>query len=80
MNLANLGVGIVIAFYSSWVISLLVIAFVPISIMAGVLETKLITGFASKDKETIEQAGKVSNLKHFKILIKKFKQNFLIKR
>ncbi len=60
MNVANLGVGIVIAFSSSWVISLLVIAFVPISILAGILETKVVTGFASKDKEVIEEAGKVS--------------------
>lgn len=29
MNIANLGVGIVLAFYYSWVITLVIIAFIP---------------------------------------------------
>lgn len=59
MNFANLGVGIVVAFISSWVISLVIIAFIPLTILAGILKTKLLTGYISKDKETIEEAGKV---------------------
>lgn len=41
--------------------SLEIIAFVPFLILGGVLQTQMLTGFASKDKEVIEEAGKVCN-------------------
>ncbi len=59
MNCANLGVGILIAFAFGWAITLLILGFVPFLIIGGVFQTKLMTGFASKDKEILEQAGKV---------------------
>lgn len=70
MNIANLGVGIVIAFISSWVISLVIIAFIPLTILSGILKTKLITGYVSKDKEILEEAGKVYLA--FKLFVKYF--------
>ena len=30
-------------------------------ILSGILQTKLVTGFAGKDKEIIEEAGKITN-------------------
>jgi ABC-type multidrug transport system fused ATPase/permease subunit len=60
MNMANLGVGIVIAFWSSWVITLVIIAFIPLVVIAGFLQTKLVTGSVSKDKSVLEDSGKVN--------------------
>lgn len=73
MNLSNLGVGIVIAFVYSWAVTLVIIAFLPFLIIGGVLQTQMLTGFASKDKEVIEQAGKVILLILFEL-----NRNFLI--
>jgi ATP-binding cassette subfamily B (MDR/TAP) protein 1 len=58
-NLASLGTGIIISFIFSWQLTLLVLAFVPFMVAGGYLQTYLMTGFASKDKETFEDAGKV---------------------
>lgn len=59
MNLANLGVGIILAFVYSWAVTLVILGFIPFLILGGVLQTQMLTGFASKDKEVIEEAGKV---------------------
>ena len=59
MNICNLGVGVVLAFIYGWPIALLILGFVPFAIGSGLLQTKLVTGFASKDKNTVEEAGKV---------------------
>jgi hypothetical protein len=40
-------------------LTLLILAFVPLMVAGGFLQTRLMTGFASKDKETFEDAGKV---------------------
>jgi ABC-type multidrug transport system fused ATPase/permease subunit len=59
-NLASLGTGIIISFVFSWQLTLLVLAFVPLMVAGGFLQSRLMTGFASKDKQTFEDAGKVS--------------------
>jgi len=59
--LGNLGVGIIIAFVYSWAMTLCILAFVPLTIIGGVFQTKLMTGFSSKDKKSLEEAGKISN-------------------
>nr|UOU03320.1 ATP-binding cassette subfamily B1-2 [Brachionus rubens] len=61
MNIGNFGIGLILAFVYGWVITLVIIAFVPFMIISGVLQTKLITGFAGKDKEILEEAGKISS-------------------
>jgi ABC-type multidrug transport system fused ATPase/permease subunit len=58
--LANLGVGIVIAFIYSWSVTLVLCAFVPLMIVSGVFQSKVIGGFTNKDKTVMEKAGKVS--------------------
>lgn len=35
--------------------------FLPFLIIGGVLQTKAITGFSSKDKNVLEEAGKITN-------------------
>lgn len=58
-NLASLGTGIIISFVFSWQLTLLILAFVPFMVAGGFLQSRLMTGFASKDKEMFEDAGKV---------------------
>ena len=58
-NLSSLGTGIVIGFVFSWQLTLLVIGFVPLLVAGGFLQSKLMTGFSSGDKETMESIGKV---------------------
>jgi ABC-type multidrug transport system fused ATPase/permease subunit len=58
-NLGSLGTGIILSFIFSWQLTLLILAFVPLMVAGGFLQSRLMTGFASKDKETFEGAGKV---------------------
>jgi ABC-type multidrug transport system fused ATPase/permease subunit len=58
-TLSALGGGIIISFVFSWQLTLLILAFVPFMVAGGFLQTRLMSGFASKDKETFEDAGKV---------------------
>lgn len=57
--IANLGVGLIIAFIHSWAITMVILAFLPLMIAGGVFQTKVLTGFANKDKSVMEEAGKV---------------------
>jgi len=47
-NISNLGVGIIIAFVYGWSLTLLILAFIPFMIIAGFLQTYLLTGFANR--------------------------------
>lgn len=58
-NFASLGTGVIIGSVYSWQLTLLVIAFIPLIIIGGFLETRLITGFAKRDQKALEDAGKV---------------------
>ncbi|CAM4861220.1 unnamed protein product [Rotaria socialis] len=59
-NLAALGTGIIISFIFSWQLTLLILGFVPLMVIGGFLQSRLMTGFASKDKKAFENAGKVT--------------------
>ena len=59
-NLAALGTGIIISFVYSWQLTLLVLAFVPFMVAGGFFQSRLMTGFSSQDKDTFEDAGKVT--------------------
>ncbi|CAF5103797.1 unnamed protein product, partial [Rotaria sp. Silwood1] len=59
-NIANLGVGIILAFIYSWSLTLVMLAFVPFMIVAGFLQMYLLTGFTNNDKKALENAGKVT--------------------
>lgn len=60
MSVSSLGVGLVLAFIYGWPVALVVLGFTPFLVLGGVLQTKMLSGFSSKDKEIIEEAGKVS--------------------
>lgn len=51
---------LVVAFVYSWLMTLMILAVVPILIVAGVLQIKALTGHASSNKKSLEHAGKVS--------------------
>lgn len=50
-----------LAFYYGWQLTLLMLAFVPFMIIAGILQTNMMTGFADKDRTALEKAGSVRN-------------------
>jgi ATP-binding cassette subfamily B (MDR/TAP) protein 11 len=66
MNFANLGIGLILSLIFGWAIALVILAFVPFMVLSGIVQTKMLSGFSSKDKEVLEEAGKVlKNIKHY---------------
>ena len=59
MNFANLGIGLILSLVFGWAIALLIFAFVPLMVLSGIVQTRMLTGFSAKDKEILEEAGKV---------------------
>ena len=55
---------IIIAFVYSWMLTLVLIGFVPVFIISGILEVKALTGHAGDSKKALEDAGKVSHEAH----------------
>jgi ABC-type bacteriocin/lantibiotic exporter with double-glycine peptidase domain len=56
-----LGVGLALSFAYAWTITLLILAFLPLIILSGAVQVKLMTGFSGKDKDIIEETGKLTN-------------------
>ncbi|NXA32825.1 ABCBB protein, partial [Eudromia elegans] len=60
-SLANIGVAIIIAFYFSWKLSLVIMCFLPFLALSGAVQAKMLTGFASQDKKALEATGRISS-------------------
>ncbi|KAJ8255334.1 hypothetical protein GJAV_G00203690 [Gymnothorax javanicus] len=59
-SLANIGVAIIIAFYFSWQLSLVIMCFLPFLALSGAFQARMLTGFAKLDKQAMEAAGQIS--------------------
>ncbi|XP_027025790.2 bile salt export pump [Tachysurus fulvidraco] len=59
-SLTNIGVAIIISFYFSWKLSLVIICFLPFLALSGGFQAKMLTGFAKQDKQAMEAAGQIS--------------------
>ncbi|XP_054826934.1 bile salt export pump isoform X2 [Eublepharis macularius] len=60
-SLTNIGVAIIIAFYFSWKLTLVILCFLPFLALSGAMQSKMLTGFASQDKQAMEIIGRISN-------------------
>ncbi|XP_049629486.1 bile salt export pump [Suncus etruscus] len=60
-SLTNIIVAMIIAFLFSWKLSLLIMCFFPFLALSGVVQTKMLTGFASQDKQALEISGQITN-------------------
>lgn len=58
-SLTNIGVAVLMSFYFSWKLTLLILCFLPFLAMSGGFQAKMLTGFAKEDKQAMEAAGRV---------------------
>lgn len=60
-SLTNIGVAVLMSFYFSWKLTLLILCFLPFLALSGGVQAKMLTGFAKEDKQAMEAAGRVSH-------------------
>lgn len=58
-SLTNIGVAVIMSFYFSWKLTLLILCFLPFIALSGGFQAKMLTGFAKQDKQAMESAGQV---------------------
>uniref|UniRef100_A0A3Q3JAS7 Bile salt export pump n=1 Tax=Monopterus albus TaxID=43700 RepID=A0A3Q3JAS7_MONAL len=59
-SLTNIGVAVLMSFYFSWKLTLLILSFLPFLALSGGFQAKMLTGFAKQDKLAMEAAGRIS--------------------
>ncbi|CAJ1087609.1 bile salt export pump-like [Xyrichtys novacula] len=59
-SLTNIGVAVIMSFYFSWKLTLLILCFLPFIALSGGFQAKMLTGFAKEDKLAMEAAGQIS--------------------
>uniref|UniRef100_A0A452RYI7 Bile salt export pump n=1 Tax=Ursus americanus TaxID=9643 RepID=A0A452RYI7_URSAM len=60
-SFTNITVAMIIAFFFSWKLSLVIMCFFPFLALSGAIQTRMLTGFASQDKDALEIAGQITN-------------------
>ncbi|NWY48411.1 ABCBB protein, partial [Sylvia atricapilla] len=60
-SFTNIGVAMIIAFYFSWKLSLVIMCFLPFLALSGAVQGKMLTGFASQDKKALEATGRIAS-------------------
>ena len=63
-NLFAMSVGIIIGLAYSWKLTFLVVAFLPLILFGGILQIRLTTRFARRNRHIVEDAGKVRSYFH----------------
>ena len=61
-SLSAIGCGLTIGFVFSWQLTLLLLGFAPLMFAGGAIQMKVLTGNKKKDKEALEEAGKVCKM------------------
>lgn len=59
-SMTNIGVAVIISFYFSWKLSLVIMCFLPFLALSGGFQARMLTGFAKQDKQAMEAAGRIS--------------------
>uniref|UniRef100_A0A8C5D596 Bile salt export pump n=1 Tax=Gouania willdenowi TaxID=441366 RepID=A0A8C5D596_GOUWI len=59
-SLTNIGVAVIMSFYFSWKLTMLILCFLPFIALSGGFQAKMLTGFAKQDKQAMESAGRIS--------------------
>ncbi|XP_048754275.2 phosphatidylcholine translocator ABCB4-like isoform X2 [Ostrea edulis] len=58
-SLACIITALIVAFIFSWKLTLVILAFMPLMVAVGTVQSRLVAGFAKGDKKAMEEAGKV---------------------
>lgn len=61
-SLTNIGACLIIAFYFTWKLALVVLCFLQLIMLSGVFQAKMLTGFENENKKAMEEAGQVSTM------------------
>ncbi|XP_029030783.1 bile salt export pump-like isoform X1 [Betta splendens] len=59
-SLSNIGVAVIMSFYFSWKLTLLILCFLPFIALSSGFQARMLTGFAKQDKQAMEDAGQIS--------------------
>lgn len=57
--ISSVGSAMIIAFYFGWKLAFVVVAFLPLIVMSGLIQARLMTGSARRDKNSLEEASRV---------------------
>lgn len=64
-SFTNIAVAMIIAFLFSWKLSLVIVCFFPFLALSGAIQTRMLMGFATHDKQALEVAAQVISWIHF---------------
>ncbi|XP_003133505.3 bile salt export pump isoform X1 [Sus scrofa] len=60
-SFTNIAVAMIIAFLFSWKLSLVIVCFFPFLALSGAIQTRMLMGFATHDKQALEVAAQITN-------------------